>query len=110
MEKKKIASALALDDEDLDKVSGGGLFSTFSEEEYREAGLSFEWGLFVNGDYTLITSGEKLTTNEAENAVIFYKYNRRVANSKAEINNWWENVYRVEKAKNSSWNGSESWN
>ena len=109
-ENDKFNNAKKLEDGDLDKVSGGGLFSTYDEQEYRDAGLEFKWGALWNGTYTLRTSGEELSWNEADNAVVFKKYNHRIANSKAEIKYWWENVYRVNKAKDSSWNDSSQWN
>ena len=85
-----------INDEELDAVNGGsasGLFSTYSEEEYRDAGLDFEWGPLWNGTYTLRTSGEELSWNEAENAVIFKKYNGRIANNKAEIKDYMVKYY-----------------
>ena len=96
-----------IDDAVLEKVDGGGLFSTYGEQEYRDAGLDFEWGPLWNGTYTLRTSGEELSWDEAENAVVFKKYNHRIANSKAEIEYWWKHVYR---AKESGWNDSSQWN
>jgi hypothetical protein len=85
-EKKNNSNVQMLEEEDLDKVSGGGFFSTYDEQEYRDAGLDFEWGVLWNGTYTLRTSGEELSWNEAENAVIYKKYMGRPASSKAEIN------------------------
>ncbi len=92
-EKKEDKNTKKLEDDKLEKVSGGDLFSSFYEEEYRAAGLDFEWGWLWNGTYTLRTSGEELSWNQAENAVVFFRYKHRIANNLAEINEFMVEYY-----------------
>ena len=41
-----------LNDESAEQVSGGGLFSSYSEEEYNKAGVTvIGWGYFYNDGY-----------------------------------------------------------
>ncbi len=59
-----------LDLNQLEKVSGGGLFSTYSDYKYAAAGVTVEGpGLFYNSGYKF--NGEKIGRYEA-NAITYY--------------------------------------
>ncbi len=93
-ENKNNLNTKMIDEDDLNKVSGGAFTAKYSDEEYWDAGVmpvSFA-GLW-NHTYVLQTSGEELGWVEAEEAVIFKQYKGRKANSKAEIKNFMKNEW-----------------
>ena len=74
------------EDKDLEKVSGGGWISTFSDEEYNDAGVKvIGSGTVWNSGYEFILTGEELHWVEADAAVTFKRRYGRKAISKAEI-------------------------
>ena len=78
-----------LNDASIEQVSGGGLFTGFSTEEYEAAGVSVKNpNFFTNEGYTLKYSGETLTEAEADYAVFFFKNNGRPGISRYEITSW----------------------
>jgi hypothetical protein len=94
-ENKKIENAKKIEDESLDKVTGGGLFSTYSEAEFNRAGVEvIGWGYLWNDGYRLMTSGEELGMNDAEEAVIYHKYKGIWAPNKDAIKYFMKNEWR----------------
>jgi hypothetical protein len=74
------------EDKDLEKVSGGGWISTYSDEEYNDAGVEvIGSGRVWNSGYKFILTGEELNWTEADAAVEFKIRYGRKAISKAEI-------------------------
>ena len=74
------------EDKDLEKVSGGAWISTFSDEEYNDAGVKvIGSGTVWNSGYKFILTDEELSWVEADAAVTFKRRNGRKAISKAEI-------------------------
>ena len=75
-----------INDEDIEKVSGGGWISTFSDEEYNDAGVKvIGSGRIWNSGYEFILTGDELNWVEADAAVTFKRRYGRKAISKAEI-------------------------
>ena len=71
--KKEIEDVKKIEDNDLDKVSGAGFFSAYSDSRYAEAGVSvIGSGDWYNDGYRLVASGEELTTQLANLAVKYY--------------------------------------
>ena len=84
----------ALDDDELDQVSGGAFTSEYSDAEYWAAGvMPVSWAGIFNYKYVLQTSGEELGWIEAGEAVIFLKFKGRKANNLAEIKNFMKNDF-----------------
>ena len=75
-DKKKGLKAQKLDDEAVEQISGGaarGFFSAYSDEKYREAGVEVIGpGDWYNDGYRLMASGEDLTADLANLAVMYY--------------------------------------
>ena len=87
-ENKKIENAKKIEDNDLDKVSGGALFG-YPVAKYNEAGIDVIGpGIIYNDGYILRASGEELDEDEANWGVQFYEDMGRPANSYAEIEKW----------------------
>ena len=101
MSEKKIDECVnTVDDHDLEKVAGGGLFSKYSVAEYEAAGVTvINPGYLYNEKYKLTNSGEDLETDWAERAVIFYDYRGRPAWNLEELTYWYWHVYLPEVDK-----------
>ncbi len=78
-----------LDNKELQQTSGGsagGIFSTYSKEEYEDAGVHVvEWGPVYNDGYVLMATGEELNFDEADDAVTFKKVHHYAPKRKAEL-------------------------
>ena len=85
-ENKKIENAKKIEDNELDKVSGGALISDYSDSEYEDAGVEvIGSGIIWNSGYKLKSTQEEISRVEASYAVWFKKdYNRPVID-KAEL-------------------------
>ena len=83
-------------DEELDKVSGGGLFSTYTDATYNEAGVEIIGaGNFYNDGYKF--KGKNITTREAECLVEFYFAKKRIADSVDEACEYVEELEREKR-------------
>ena len=93
-ENNKIEETKKIEDENLDKATGGSLFSRCSNEEYEAAGVEIiDPGVLWNGDYKLKETGEWLDNKDAYYAVKFFKDVGRPAHQKAEIFDLYRNAY-----------------
>ena len=93
-ENEKFNNSKSLEDGDLDKVSGGGFFSKYSDKKYEEAGVEVKGsGNLWNDGYKLNASGEELSMDWAERAVLFYDCYHRPAKSLNEIKRFYTDVY-----------------
>ena len=70
MAEKKIDECVnTVDDHDLEKVAGGGLFSKYSVAEYEAAGVTvINPGYLYNEKYKLTNSGEDLVLASGVNS------------------------------------------
>ena len=94
MTEKKNLKKQALEDNDLDLVSGGAFTSEYSDAEYWDAGvMPVSWAGVFNYKYVLQTSGEELGWVEAGEAVIYKKYMGKQAKNKAEIKRFMKNEW-----------------
>ena len=89
MEKKEIKKVKSLKSEELEQTSGGaakGLLSSYSVEEYNDAGVEvIGWGYIYNDGYRLMASGEDINSTMASWAVDFFHHRGRRASSVEEI-------------------------
>ena len=109
-EKKKIENAKKIEDESLDKVTGGGLFSTYSEAKFNAAGVEvIGWGYLWNDGYRLMSSGEEIGMSDAEEAVFYYEKTGAWAPNKAELKKWIDK-YHEDVSKRNLRKDSEGWN
>ena len=88
-EKKTNENVKNIEDKDLDEVSGGALFSVFSDDEYASAGVGMsDPGVFSNDGYKLMASNEDLTESLANLAVYYYKAKGVPAKNISELRRW----------------------
>ena len=83
-EKKDIKNAKKIDDNDLNKVSGGAFWTKYSNEEYEEAGVTlvFPTPLVIWG-YKF--RGMEINEKQADAIVKFYKENGRQPENITEV-------------------------
>lgn len=75
-----------INDDNIEKVSGGGFFSAYSDNRYNEAGVEvIGSGSLWNDGYRLMASGEKLTAEQANWAVSYYDKTGVAASNLEEI-------------------------
>ena len=83
MEEKDIRE---LSDDANETVTGGGILTQYSNNDYREAGLEvIDPGVFTNGGYILRASGQSLTEEQANNVVRFFREVGRPASNYEEV-------------------------
>ena len=69
-----------INEEELEKVSGGGLFSPYTDSTFNEAGVEIVGaGNFYNDGYRF--NGKDISDEEAKCLVEFYFAKKRIANS-----------------------------
>ena len=75
--------------EELEQTTGGaakGFLSSYSVEEYNDAGVEvIGWGYIYNDGYRLMASGEDINSTMASWAVDFFHHRGRRASSVEEI-------------------------
>ena len=82
-----------IEDGDIEKVSGGGIFSAFSNERYAEAGVEVVGaGTYWNDGYILVSSREELTAEQANWAVNYYDKTGVPASSLDEIRRFFKTI------------------
>ena len=78
-----------IEDEKLDKVSGGGLFDMYTEGDYNAAGVEvIGWGYLYNDGYKF--QGKEISSTDANRLVFFTGYNGRPAYSLEEAYEFYE--------------------
>ena len=78
-----------IDDNNLDDVSGGGLFSSYSDSQYENAGVEVVGaGFLYNDGYKF--KGQDISTSEAECLVEFYFDKGYIASSVQEAKDYVE--------------------
>ena len=89
-ENNKIENENNLKDKDLDKVSGGGLFSDHTDEEYEAAGVEL---VFANwfGNWGYKFQGVEIDLKKANALVKFYQNFGRPAESITECYRYYRN-------------------
>lgn len=80
----------------LNEVTGGGIFSVYRDKEYAAAGVTVLGpGVFYNDGYQY--NGQNISMEEANWLVYFYKWNHRRASSIEEAKRYYkENSYEVD--------------
>ena len=80
-----------LEDEQIEKVSGGGFFSPYDDEDYAAAGVEVIGpGRFWNDGYRF--QGKEIESGEATYLVEFYRKHGRVASSLQEAEDWFNST------------------
>ena len=78
-----------LEDEQIEKVAGGGFFSPYDDEEYIAAGIEIIGpGRFYNDGYRF--QDQEITSGEATILVEFYKFHGRIASALQEALDWYD--------------------
>ena len=104
-DKNKKNNENMINDDDIEQVTGGGILSSHSLEEFEAAGVEVKgWGWLYNDSYKLKSTGEDLEMGYAHWAVIFFKEQGRPAKSRAEII-----AYNEAYNSGSSWTDSGNW-
>ena len=80
-----------LDDEQIEKVSGGGFFSPYDDEDYHAAGVEIIGpGKWYNDGYKF--QGQEIKSGEATILVEFFFKNGRIASSVEEAMDWFNSL------------------
>ena len=88
-----------IEDGKLDKVDGGGLFSGYSNDEYKKAGVKvIGAGIFVDSGYEY--RGKKISTEDANKLVFFSQYQGRPAASLKEARDYFDKISGETDKKN----------